>query len=84
MSRLIDADKLTDERRDFRDIMPICFLPGMEPCVKLTDLLRFIDSEPTAYDVDKVIERLKEEGCITDNAAGNRVVEIIKAGGNSE
>lgn len=36
---------------------------------------------PTAFDKDKVIEKLKEEGCIIDDEAGNRAVEIIEKGG---
>ena len=31
---------------------------------------------PTAFDKEKVIEELKEEGCIIDDEAGNRAVEI--------
>lgn len=44
---------------------------------------KLLTREP-AYDTDKVIEQLKAEGCISDNAAGNRAVEIIKAGGMDE
>ena len=36
---------------------------------------------PTAFDKEKVIEELKEEGCIVDDEAGNRAVEIIEKGG---
>lgn len=36
---------------------------------------------PTAFDKEKVIEELKEEGCIIDDEAGNRAVEIIQKGG---
>ena len=36
---------------------------------------------PTAFDKEKVIEELKEEGCIIDNDAGNRAVEIVEKGG---
>lgn len=35
----------------------------------------------TAFDKEKVIEELKEEGCIVDDDAGNRAVEIIEKGG---
>ena len=35
----------------------------------------------TAFDKEKVIEELKEEGCIIDDDAGNRAVEIIEKGG---
>lgn len=33
---------------------------------------------PTAFDKEKVIEELKEEGCIIDDEAGNRAVDIIR------
>ena len=36
---------------------------------------------PTAFDKEKVLEELKEEGCIIDDEAGNRAVEIIQKGG---
>lgn len=36
---------------------------------------------PIAFDKEKVIEELKEEGCIIDDEAGNRAVEIIQKGG---
>lgn len=42
-----------------------------------------IERQPTAFDKGKVIEELKEEGCIIDNEAGNRAVEIIEKGGIS-
>ena len=35
----------------------------------------------TAFDKEKVIEELKEEGCIIDDEAGNRAVEIVEKGG---
>lgn len=42
---------------------------------------RYVKNAPTAFDKEKVIEQLKEEGCIVDDEAGNRVVEIIEKGG---
>ena len=36
---------------------------------------------PTAFDKEKVIEELKEEGCIIDDEAGNRAVDIVEKGG---
>lgn len=44
-------------------------------------VLRIIEEQPTAFDKEKVIEELKEEGCIVDDDAGNRAVEIIEKGG---
>ena len=39
------------------------------------------ESQPTAFDKEKVIEELKEEGYSIDDEAGNRAVEIIEKGG---
>lgn len=39
---------------------------------------------PVAFEKEKVIDQLKEEGCISDNDAGNRAIEIIEEGGMNE
>lgn len=44
-------------------------------------ILQIVEDQPTAFDKEKVIEVLKEEGCIIDNDAGNRAAEIIEKGG---
>ena len=44
-------------------------------------LAQRIKNIPTAFEKEKVIEALKEEGCIIDNDAGNRAVEIVEKGG---
>lgn len=43
--------------------------------------LEDFDRQPTVFDKEKVIEQLKEEGCIIDDELGNRAVEIIEKGG---
>ena len=50
MGRLIDADKLKDERRT---------LPMMSNWGEMLISL-LIDEQPTAYDIDRVIEQLKK------------------------
>ena len=40
-----------------------------------------IDRQPTAFDKERVIDQLKEEGCVIDDEAGNRAVEIVEKGG---
>ena len=40
-----------------------------------------VDEMDTAYDVDRVIGKLKTEGFISDDVAGGRMVKILKAGG---
>ena len=47
----------------------------------LEQVLFDIEHAETAFDKEKVVEELKEEGCIIDNAAGNRAVEIVEKGG---
>lgn len=52
---------------------------GMEGAISA--FRNFILTLPTAFDKEKVIEELKEEGCIIDDEAGNRAIEIVKKGG---
>lgn len=79
--RLIDADRL---RKIFED--------GECPCKLQYTLLGIVDVQPTAFDVDKVINELKrdkfiESECVLSdihqgyNAGLNRVIEIVKGGG---
>lgn len=75
--RLIDADKLKEE---FREDSPI------------GDVMRiFIDLQPTAYDVDKVLEDLRTTREDYDNEVDYDVsfgirlaIEIVKDGGDIE
>ena len=74
--RLIDADKLKEaieEEKDDNDYM--CRL-----C--LESIKEIIDEQPTAFDVDEVVERLEEylfeKYCIEADA---KIDEIVKGGG---
>ena len=74
--RLIDADKLKEaieEEKDDNDYM--CRL-----C--LESIKEIIDEQPTAFDVDKVAERLEEylfeKYCIEGD---EKIDEIVKGGG---
>lgn len=76
MSRLIDADKLKEaieEEKDDNDYM--CRL-----C--LESIKEIIDEQPTAFDVDEVVEQLEnylfEKYCIEGDA---KIDEIVKGGG---
>lgn len=86
--RLIDADKLT------KQIAGMAFANNY-PSNKALALCKLIDSQPTAYDVDKVVEQLEKLkkqnpfiNGIRDNsieAAASRqtldyAIEIVKAG----
>ena len=84
--RLIDADEFkeyivdgfeqskdlfTDEQRDFVKVITCGFLKD-------------IDEQPTAYDIDKVVEQLKENySCDVGNLkmiSVDKAIEIVKGG----
>ena len=79
MSRLIDADKLLEELREYH---PLSLSQGI-----LSDIEYF----PTAYDIDNVIEQLEEVSFVDVDEEyaddGQRmlflhdVIEIVKRGG---
>lgn len=80
--RLIDADEL-------KNILTV----SEYPCVLQTALVGIVDTQQTAYDVDKVLEQLEEasyERFGNDGMGGEIVVnlddaiEIVKAGGKDE
>ena len=48
---------------------------------ELDKVIKMLQNMPTAFDKENVVEELKEEGCIIDNDAGNRAVEIVEKGG---
>ena len=53
---------------------------GLESAIRdLDDDISIILEEvKTGFNKEKVIDELKEEGCIIDNEAGNRAIEIVK------
>lgn len=83
--RLIDADKLKKD-------MLLQNILG-EPMQKIIDrYIHIVDSQPTAFDLDKVINELKRDKfieleCILSdvhqgyNAGLSRAIEIVKEGG---
>ena len=94
MGRLIDADKLLET---LQDLEPHCenkdYEYGMLNTMRYY-MLKIINDEPTAYDVDKVVEKLEEirvkktcnkEKCDTKELCRICVVddaiEIVKGGG---
>lgn len=75
--RLIDADKLD-------------FLEQHYNKSQMKAILDFVDAQPTTYDVDKVVEQLKEtkaymlyENMNADVKWIDKAIKIVKAGGNS-
>lgn len=79
--RLIDADEL-------KNILTV----AEYPCVLQTALVRIIESQPTAYDIDKVVGQLKKVSYerFGNTGMGGEIVvnlddaiEIVKQGGKS-
>ncbi|MFS0843288.1 MAG: hypothetical protein ACLVBT_09830 [Roseburia hominis] len=77
MGRLIDADNLQFNGRNYNKS-------------QMKAILDFIDSQPTAYDPDKVVEQLEEVSYerLENNGMGGELVvnlddavEIVKGGG---
>lgn len=67
--RLIDADLLVKNCKctgEFEDNFN---------CVTLSDLRRIIEEQPTAFDVEKVIEQLKEELKLADDEKARCIKE---------
>ena len=97
MGRLIDADKLLET---LQDLEPHCDNKDYEYGMLNTMnyyMPKIINDEPTAYDVDKVVEKLEEvknkdteialdeaqkERCFWYVQGMNRAIEIVKGGGN--
>ena len=92
--RLIDADKLIDKLRDFKewendDGRPIHTMSEIQ---RIDRCINFVQIEPTAYDVDNVVEQLNDNIMLDIQVNGiNRhfiyledANEIVKAGGNIE
>lgn len=84
MGRLIDADAIKWDKCEDASGNPVYILDK-----------RDIDAQPTAYDVDKVIERLeieknpiyREDGSLMAERAAigiDKAIEIVKGGGKNE
>lgn len=87
--RLIDADKLILHLNDFmlqqspidtQDIESIKVSEVIKDCIKA------VDEQPTAYDVDKVVEKLGEIKVIGTYPYDvvKEAIEIVKGGGVNE
>ena len=92
--RLIDADKLIEKLRDFKewendDGRPI---HTMSETQRIDRCINFVQMEPTAYDVDKVVEELETnkqnalevEESIKEYNVWNEAIEIVKQCGVSD
>ncbi|MDY4098185.1 MAG: hypothetical protein SOY47_16010 [Lachnospiraceae bacterium] len=79
--RLIDADKLKDTLLEYNYT------------TAHSQIFRYIDEQPTAYDPDKVAERLIKDSAVKLYGSNNsnnylipikRAIEIVKGGGVNE
>lgn len=74
--RLIDADKLK-----------LCYTGtnGLDDKAEYFSIRKMIDLQPTAYDVNKVVEQMeeyvKESSDVDYNRAMIEAIEIVKSGG---
>jgi hypothetical protein len=87
MSRLIDADKLIEDLKESYDECEI------QTVLEYFGIYEFIKEQPTAYDVDKVVEQLDEKSQLIrpvgwaypqEVILTRSVLEIVKAGGIDE
>lgn len=87
MSRLIDADSITEKIMNvFEDALRIALKSGTYDLEGVMLKIKcYLDNEPIAFNVDKVVEQLKtssrfwnqrEQFIMTNNA-----IKIVKAGG---
>jgi len=78
--RLIDTDKLLE---NIKSGDPLIFEKSIENQIKFA-----INQQPTAYDVDRVVEQaediMKDESVRFVDQAVHRFVNIVKAGGINE
>lgn len=78
--RLIDADKLNFSEQHYNKS-------------QMKAILDFIDNQPTAYDVDKVVEQLEERSILSRPVGWSKfykiatlkdAIKIVKRGGTNE
>lgn len=83
--RLIDADKLILHLNDFmlqQSPIDIQDIESIKVSAVIKDCIKAVDEQPTAYDVDKVLEQLEYSRVPNTGIAGyHKVVEIVKGGG---
>lgn len=84
--RLIDADKLIEKLRDFKewendDGRPIHTMSEIQ---RIDRCINFAQTEPIAFDADKVIDRLRERSMLSTPmgiVTLKDAIEIVKRGG---
>lgn len=94
--RLIDADELILHLNDFmlqQSPIDIQDIESIKVSAVIKDCIKAVDEQPTAYDVDKVLEQLENEKKFWNDATYNKeigkqkarsyayAIEIVKGGG---
>lgn len=83
--RLIDADELILHLNDFmlqQSPIDIQDIESIKVSAVIKDCIKAVDEQPTAYDVDKVLEQLEYSRVPNTGIAGfHKVVETVKGGG---
>jgi hypothetical protein len=83
--RLIDADELILHLNDFmlqQSPIDIQDIESIHVSAVIQDCINAVEEQPTAYDVDKVLEQLEYSRVPNTGIAGyHKVVEIVKGGG---
>lgn len=96
--RLIDADKLISHLNDYAlqespsDVESAGDRKVSRAVYKaITDCIRAVDEQPTAFDVNKVVEQLDNRSALARPVGGSKAyeiimlkdaIEIVKGGGN--
>ena len=85
MMRLIDADELILHLNDFmlqQSPIDVQDIESIKVSAVIKDCIKAVDEQPTAYDVDRVLEQLEYSRVPNTGIAGyHKVVEIVKGGG---
>ncbi len=80
--RLIDADLFLENARKELNCEGKCCECEHD---NLCEIYKMVDEQPTAYDVDKVVEQMeeyvKESSNVDYNTAMIEAIEIVKSGG---
>lgn len=84
--RIIDADK-------FKKQIAVMAIVNGYSAQKVNKMCELIDEQPTAYDVDAVVEQLKTDSSVRLYGSGNsnnylipleKAIKIVKAGGEND
>ena len=92
--RLIDADELVLHLNDFmlqQSSIDVQDIESINVSAVIKDCIKAVDEQPTAYDVDKVVEELEDRSKEYNSGVRlhgkpeeiitNEAIEIVKGGG---